>query len=85
MLPIHQTRIHARDADPTMHPPSKENGCLDSICATSQHLTILSSCGGHFTTSSIGVPFSLMRKTRNFAGSVLLAFRPIVWTSSGDS
>jgi hypothetical protein len=41
--------------------------------------------GSHFTGTSGGAPLSLTKSTRNFAGFVLLAFRPTTWTSSGPS
>jgi hypothetical protein len=41
--------------------------------------------GGHLTGTSTGAPLSFTRSTRNFAGLVLLAFRPTTWTSSGPS
>ncbi len=39
----------------------------------------------YFTGVRTGAPLFLIRSTTNFAGFVLLAFRPTVWTSSGPS
>lgn len=39
----------------------------------------------YFTGVRTGAPLFLIRNTTNFAGFVLLAFRPTVWTSSGPS
>ncbi len=39
----------------------------------------------YFTGVRTGAPLFLIRNTTNFAGFVLLEFRPTVWTSSGPS
>ena len=41
--------------------------------------------GGHLTGTNTGAPLSFTRSTSNFAGLVLLAFRPTTWISSGPS
>src|SRR5262245_42892122 len=38
--------------------------------------------GSHFSGMSTGAPLFLIMNTRNFAGSVPLAFRSTTWTSS---
>jgi transposase len=41
--------------------------------------------GRYFTGTSVGAPLSLTKMTKNFAGLVVLAFRPTTCTSSGPS
>jgi hypothetical protein len=47
------------------------------------HRSLFSGC--HFTGTSVGAPLSLTKMTKNFAGLVVLAFRPTTCTSSGPS
>jgi hypothetical protein len=51
--------------------------------AAPTHVSLFSS--RHFTGTSVGAPLSLTKRTKNFAGLVVLAFRPTTCTSSGPS
>ena len=78
----------------TTPPTTAENGDLEGPARLGR--LDVARCGGlvrtlmplapaYFAGAVAGAPFCLTKKTRNFAGLVVLALRETVWMSSGDS